>query len=613
MTGWTPGQWTEGSSEDEAHTQDEFSQDILPVYNEAMAHLSKNQAATLYFQLKTTWEKASKHEKEVCIEKAVEGCRVVCNVIAPDAGEELLKSFIQSEPEIVSTELQALMQAYKNAPTKCLKTQILSIYANNYTIKRLQKIHESYEEVTEWQIKKARRHAREYGHGCAVTDNLPSHRVRIPRESLDHFIDFVNRPYFHQDVAFGTRKLKLDSGQKVTMPNVIRTVTRSTMISQYLQFCEEEHFTPLSRATLYRVLAVREASQQKSLCGVDDTAADGSTGFKRISQIVDELQNIGQEKAWADKMKSSLQEGKRYLKTSYRFHCQQYESQCSDHCCKFALSDPKEKNLQEKCEHEHKEACRPCNEIKNCLCEIEHVLQRDVTAFYSEEQSEDLLYDFKKAAKCIHEWKSHIMRSANQARAKQDILDKLDSHSFLLLMDWAMKFLQMMYREKQSEWYGKRGLSWHVSSVVSRDGQSGQLKVANYAHLFDRCTQDWYAVASIIENLLNFLKKRNPEICKVYLRSDEAGCYHGNDLIAAVKDIGERVGITVESYDFSEPQSGKDMCDRILCPMKTAIRTYCSEGHDITTAMDMRDALQNHPVKGNNSFSPKFSHIKNSF
>lgn len=32
--------------------------------------------------------------------------------------------------------------------------------------------------------------------------------------------------------------------------------------------------------------------------------------------------------------------------------------------------------------------------------------------------------------------------------------------------------------------------------------------------------------------------------------------------------------------------------------MKSSIRTYCCESHDILTACDMRDALQQHPVKG---------------
>ena len=82
------------------------------------------------------------------------------------------------------------------------------------------------------------------------------------------------------------------------------------------------------------------------------------------------------------------------------------------------------------------------------------------------------------------------------------------------------------------------------------------------------------------------------------MRSDEAGCYHNNSLIAAAKDIGQRVGITVCRYDFSEPQFGKDVCDRILCPMKTCIRRYCNERHDILTAADMRRALSERPVNG---------------
>ena len=52
------------------------------------------------------------------------------------------------------------------------------------------------------------------------------------------------------------------------------------MIKQYLQFCEEEQFEPLSRATLFRVLKVKEASQQKLLSGLDNIATNGSAGFE---------------------------------------------------------------------------------------------------------------------------------------------------------------------------------------------------------------------------------------------------------------------------------------------------------------------------------------------
>ena len=40
------------------------------------------------------------------------------------------------------------------------------------------------------------------------------------------------------------------------------------------------------------------------------------------------------------------------------------------------------------------------------------------------------------------------------------------------------------------------------------------------------------------------------------------------------------------------------MCDRILCPMKAAIRRYCNEGHDVVSAQDMYTALKERPVNG---------------
>ena len=272
---WTPGQWTEedNDSQEEYHVEadEDESESLLCVYNEALSNLSEKSEVgkftPLSFQLKTKWQEATEEEKEICIDKAIEGCQIVCKVIAPQAGDELLQSCVQSpkqDSEAISGELIALMQAHKNAPTRNLKTQILSLYAYRYSAKKLQKLHEPYERITDWQIKRARAHARECGSGLAVEKTI-SHRVRLNRVQVDHFTDFINRPYFYQDVAYGTRTLQMDSGEKLKMPNVIRTVTRSTMINQYLKFFEEEMVEPLSRTTLFRILQVRE-SHNESRC-----------------------------------------------------------------------------------------------------------------------------------------------------------------------------------------------------------------------------------------------------------------------------------------------------------------------------------------------------------
>ena len=41
-------------------------------------------------------------------------------------------------------------------------------------------------------------------------------------------------------------------------------------------------------------------------------------------------------------------------------------------------------------------------------------------------------------------------------------------------------------------------------------------------------------------------------------------------------------------YDFSDPQSGKDVCDGKIAPMKTQITAYVSEKHNATNAAEMK-------------------------
>ena len=143
-----------------------------------------------------------------------------------------------------------------------------------------------------------------------------------------------------------------------------------------------------------------------------------------------------------------------------------------------------------------------------CLQKIQKIVKTDKNLnFYSKDHKDDLLYDIEKVSDDVKKWKAHIMRTVNQEMAKQDIIENLDSNTCIL--DWAMKFLQLRFREKQN---------------------------------------DWYAVISIIEDVIIHLKAKNQMLNTVFLRSDEAGCYHNNYLIAALKDISKRVGVTIQGY-----------------------------------------------------------------
>ena len=222
---WTPGVWSDlgskSSQEDisEGATRAATANALLD-YNEAMAktavHSERGTIQPLTFQMSTTWEKSSPEEKEICMEKETGACSVICSVIAPKDGDKLFQAIQQpaaAEREGPSDDLIAFMSAYRHASTKNVKTQILNIYAYRYTMKVLQGYHEAYEKISLRLIKQARGHARKRGPGTAVP-TVVNHRVRLDTNKVDHFIDFVNRPYFYQDVAFGTRTLRLDGEAK---------------------------------------------------------------------------------------------------------------------------------------------------------------------------------------------------------------------------------------------------------------------------------------------------------------------------------------------------------------------------------------------------------------
>ena len=77
----------------------------------------------LTFQLKTEWNDTSEDEKDVCIDKAMEAYTLVCDVIAPNAGQELFQSCFTPNEETKYAELVPLMQAYSNSTTRNVKTR----------------------------------------------------------------------------------------------------------------------------------------------------------------------------------------------------------------------------------------------------------------------------------------------------------------------------------------------------------------------------------------------------------------------------------------------------------------------------------------------------------
>ena len=566
--------------------------------NDTVSTLTDGRVSPLLSTLNTEWDDISSTQQKYYTRKAREIFAATLSVVSPGQEQALWES-LRREPmlenegtvakkrkyfDVKSELIDALIEAHNQAQSWQTKRQILSLFANDFSRLELQKMIPG---LSKWRIDQARNHATETGKGQPILEK-PIYRARIENAKVDHFLDYISRPELLQDVAFGTKTLKLDSGERVIIPAVVRTLIPSRIIQQYICYCKQEQFQPASERSLYRILDVCSASMQKSLQGLDNVTAEGTEAIDNLTKMIETLVENGADEGWGKTTECKVKEVKRYFKTDFKAHMSRGEH-CADHCTTYSLSDPKNTEFKGECKHKHDVECERCESLEEVLKDVKDEINNiDI----DEEQRKRINFDYNQHEAAIKAWKAHLVRTVLQEEAKQAALDKLDDETCLIIVDWAMKFLPLKYRETMSEFFGKRGLSWHISAVVTK--KDSRIEVECFVHIFNFCTQNNYAVASIFEHLFQTIKAEYQSISKAFVRSDNAGCYHNGPLLLCLHEVAKNAGVNLIRYDFSEPQAGKDICDRKTAPMKAHIRRFVNEDNDVTTGEELKKALESH-------------------
>ena len=167
--------------------------------------------------------------------------------------------------------------------------------------------------------------------------------------------------------------------------------------------------------------------------------------------------------------------------------------------------------------------------------------------FCNEDDRDEAFYLYRNAALA---WKCHLLRTVRQDQAPFNALDLLDERTVLLVNDWAMKFIPQKYRKSQADWFGKRGISWHISVAYRKVDQ--QLQSQAFINQIQSCSQGSAAVVVIFHHIIQTLKLEHPEIERVFLRQDNAGCYHSASTIVACTRFEASTGVKIEGLDFME-------------------------------------------------------------
>ena len=258
-----------------------------------------------------------------------------------------------------------------------------------------------------------------------------------------------------------------------------------------------------------------------------------------------------------------------------------------DHCRQYALSFPDDSDYISPCDHEHNDRCDRCDLLPSVVRELYSVMENlDATA-----EKDEMTYVVEQAVIKIDAWKAHLIRSSNQDLARLDILQNLGPKSALLTLDWAMKFLPRKFREAQRDWFAKRGISWHITVAITKS-KEGTMQLLSFVHVFEKCSQESDTVLAIIDDVFSQLKSIAPEVTTVFLRQDNAGCYHSASVLLSVQRIANKNEITLSRVDYSDPQGGKGACDRKAATIKGHIKIYLNEGHDVETADQMVTAME---------------------
>ena len=545
----------------------------------------------LKHQVRTSMDLLNPKTKNNVVNKATKAIDVVLEQIAPGQGETLKEEIFKkyTELDIPRQIKDAVLSANGN-----VRIQLLSLVAGAkeegkyvYTINDLMTM---FPGVSKYYVEMARAHAKDGKVGLPITPGKYT-RKKLKDSQIHHFLDFLQYSKLVQDVASGTRNVTLSTGRKATMPNVVRTVHKAEIVRLYEAACEEEGYQDKpSTRTLWNILEKCPASQRKSLAGLDNVAAEGSDSFDALIQLSTKIGSKCPElKETMEDLQKALIRGKRYLKGDYKSHCKSKTSEIADHCRAYALSDPKVKEFQEKCDHEHKKKCASCEELKKVLKDLRGI-DLSLSAFDAKEKG-IVCYDIQQNCSRIETWKAHILTVIHQDSHKYDILRTLDEQTSMIIIDYAMKFLSCRYRESMAKWFGKSGNGMHVMCVVYKVADTYRKRT--YINFTGKSSQDVGSVMAIYESCLQQIRVDLPQISKIVDKSDNAGCYH-TEVLFTWKSIWakEHTGHQFVETIFNERQAGKDQCDRDSATAKRQMNFYLNSGHNIENAEEMNAALR---------------------
>ena len=445
-----------------------------------------------------------------------------------------------------------------------------------------------------------------FGYGMAPVIRQKNFKwFKGAEEVCDAVFDYIVSPLNTQRNSYGVINIKEESGEKSTIGRVIRHHRNSDMVKNIQEHLKGLGLPVPSSSFLFKFLALLPAASLKEMKGVNNTQEDAMRAYSALENVVETYASkcdLTDEEERNLNIRLSV--SKTYLKTQY-YNNLSVNDPIISHCVSCSVSDQDHKSkFFVPCEHDHKaEKCDKCElpyQTIDIMKALLHSYKND--NMLSEYQAAVIEKRLSDSYAAIFNYQTHLIKVYTQEQEWCRLMNEKDPQVAFYQGDWGMKILPRRHRGKQSEWFGQNGMSNHIGCFTriipnsyaedETTPTSFRKQVTTYTSIVnDSSKQDALTTAAIIkENILAY-KKIHPEVKKLYLQSDCAGCYKTNKLLQALYSL-EIPDLTIMGYVFSAPCDGKSMCNTYAAIVKHHLTKMVSSGQmDITNPTELAKAI----------------------
>jgi hypothetical protein len=363
-------------------------------------------------------------------------------------------------------------------------------------------------------------------------------------------------------------------GKQIDFPRLIRRKLIEYMHRDYVEYFPWR-YNRIGQTSFKKVVKALTTQDLKARKAVDYVSGRLMyDNFDLIRKIISRSNDSDDLKILANSLEA-------YLKTSFEEHI--FKCCATNPDFAFAVENSAEK-----------QKCSTCTLSQVVM----QYLKERVEAMYHE-----LLEECKQK---LVLYQGHRIRVANQRQAINTILSDLEGNEGYVVMDYKMKFEAMYYREKTTDFYGKKGSSWHGAMIYSRY-TSDQIQAhatesdapLQPHHIFyydqissDDSTQDNGAVMSYFEAICIKIREHFPHISAIHVQTDNARCYKAPELIYALYVIAHHYSLKIICYIHTGIQDGKGPIDGHFATAMKHVSRFCNMGNDVVTPLDIVHALR---------------------